>query len=98
MNLISDVDILMAKRNKLVSQLEEAHQLEECIAKRNNNIVERILKKYYDEQQTDGEIALFRQFTKLKSLLLKDSHDINDRIENAEHQLMELRRTNHYSA
>lgn len=97
-NLISAVDILMAKRNKLVSQLEEAHQLEECIAKRNNNIVERILRKYYDDQKPDGEIALFRQFTKLKSLLLKDSHDISDRIENAEQQLTELRQTNQCNA
>lgn len=116
---LTDTDILMAKRNKLVSQLEEAHQLEECIVRRNNIIIERILKKYFSEpgpasglrnlshqlpanddneenQDTvGGEIAEFKQYTRLKSLLLKDTHDIADRIDNAELQLNELKQTNH---
>ena len=91
-NLLTDIDILFAKRNKLVSQLEEAHQLEECIVRRNTVIVERILKKYFDE--TSSEISEFKQFTRLKSLLLKDSHDVADRIDNAELQLTELKQSN----
>lgn len=87
-----DSDILMAQRNKLVAQLEDAHQLEENITRRNNVIIQKILKKYYEETTNqDGAIAEFRQFTRLKSLLLKDSHDIADRISNAELQLTELR-------
>lgn len=96
LQILSDVDILMAKRTKLVSQLEEAHQLEECIVHRNNVIVQRILRKYFDDGNSgqDGLIAEFKQFTRLKSLLLKDSHDIADRIDNAELQLNELKQTN----
>lgn len=94
-HLLTDTDILVARRNKLVTQLEEAHQLEECIVRRNNVIIERILKKYYDESQSSSsnEIAEFRQFTRLKSLLLKDSHDVADRIDSAESQLTELKRS-----
>jgi len=91
LHLLTDADILIAKRNKLISQLEEAHQLEECIVHRNNIIIQRILKKYYDENGEDGEIAEFKQFTRLKSLLLKDTHDVADRIDNAELQLTELK-------
>lgn len=130
-HLLTDADILMAKRNKLVSQLEEAHQLEECIVRRNNIIIERILKKYFSEaasfnassgahgntlpgnREADneddaqnsetnnfemgagGEIAEFKQYTRLKSLLLKDTHDIADRIDSAVLQLNELKQTNH---
>lgn len=94
-HLLTDIDILIAKRNKLISQLEEAHQLEECIIHRNNIIVQRILKKYYqDIGGHDGEIVEFKQFTHLKSLLLRETHDVADRIESAELQLNELRKTN----
>lgn len=99
LHLLTDIDILIAKRDKLVSQLEEAHQLEECIVHRNNIIIQRILKKYYEDSEQDGnEIEEFRQFTRLKSLLLKDTHDIADRINNAELQLTELRQTNQCNA
>lgn len=91
---LTDMDILIAKRNKLVSQLEEAHQLEECIFKRNTVIIQKILKKYYNDAGQEGEIAEFKQFTRLKSLLLKDTHDVADRISNAELQLTELRQSN----
>lgn len=97
--LLTNTDILVAKRNKLVAQLDEAHQLEECIVRRNNVIIERILKKYYHEGSagptsgtaSDCEIAEFRQFTRLKSLLLKDTHDVADRIDSAESQLCQLK-------
>lgn len=93
-HMLTDTDLLTAKRNKLISQLEEAHQLEDCIFKRNNIIIQRILKKYYDEGGQSGEIAEFKQFTRLKSLLLKDTHDVADRIDNAELQLTELKQSN----
>lgn len=97
-HLLTDTDILVAKRNKLVAQLEEAHQLEECIVRRNNVIIERILKKYYEDGQSNSsnsgnEISEFRQFTRLKSLLLKDTHDVADRIDSAESQLTELKQS-----
>lgn len=96
-HLLTDIDILIAKRNKLISQLEEAHQLEECIVKRNYTIIQRILQKYYNDDSS-GEIAEFKQFTRLKSLLLKDTHDVADRIDNAELQLTELKQSlNHIS-
>lgn len=91
---LTEFDILIAKRAKLISQLDEAHQLEDCIVKRNDIIVERILKKYYDESEKDGAISEFRKFTKLKAFLLKDTHDIADRIDSAEHQMIKLRQTN----
>lgn len=96
------IDILVAKRNKLIAQLEEANLLEECIVRRNSIIIQRILSKYYQSEEIDndddddhenslGEIAQFRQFTRLKSLLLKDTHEVADRIDNAELQLSRLK-------
>lgn len=91
---LTDLDILQAKHSKLVGQLEEAHELEDCILTRNKTIIERILKKYYkDSGSHEGVIGEFRQFARLKSLLLKDSHAVADRIAAAESQLNELKQS-----
>ncbi|KAK9882457.1 hypothetical protein WA026_021490 [Henosepilachna vigintioctopunctata] len=77
---------LEAKRDKLLSQLEEAKCLKESIDRRSVN-VSNILTKYLDAE----EYADYDHFINMKAKLIMDSKEISDKIKLGEEQLSALR-------
>lgn len=77
---------LEAKRDKLLSQLEEAKSLKECIDRRSMNM-SNILTKYLD---SDG-YADYDHFINMKAKLIMDSKEVADKIQLGEEQLLALK-------
>lgn len=86
----NDLETLTNKRNKLLSQLEEAEQLQDAINGR-GDVIMKIVTKYFGDSADD--IADFIDFVRLKSSLLTDLRDVRNRIELGEKQLQALKCT-----
>lgn len=78
--------ILESKKDKLVEQLEEAKILKSNIDKR-SVIVSNILSKYLN----DEEFADYQHFINMKSKLLVEAREIQDKVKLGEEQLAALR-------
>lgn len=77
---------LEAKRDKLTSQHEEARRLKESIDKRSRQVA-LFLRRYLSPQ----EYADYGHFVRMKSKLLVDAREIDDKIRLGEEQLTALR-------
>lgn len=77
---------LEAKRDKLSSQHEEARRLKESIDRRSRQVAQ-FLRKYLSPQ----EYADYDHFVRMKSKLLVDAREIDDKIRLGEEQLAALR-------
>ncbi|KAL3275059.1 hypothetical protein HHI36_019831 [Cryptolaemus montrouzieri] len=77
---------LEAKRDKLLSQLEEAKSLKESIDRRSIS-VSNILTQYLDSE----EYADYDHFINMKAKLIMDSKEIADKIKLGEEQLSALK-------
>ncbi|XP_077518987.1 shroom isoform X2 [Amblyomma americanum] len=77
---------LEAKRDKLSSQHEEARRLKESIDRRSRQVAQ-FLRKYLTPQ----EYADYDHFVRMKSKLLVDAREIDDKIRLGEEQLAALR-------
>ncbi|CAN8006380.1 unnamed protein product, partial [Ixodes hexagonus] len=77
---------LEAKRDKLTSQHEEARRLKESIDKRSRQVA-LFLRRYLSPQ----EYADYGHFVRMKSKLLVDAREIDDKIRLGEEQLAALR-------
>lgn len=74
------------KRDKLLEQLDEAKILKRNIDKRSVN-VSAILAKYLD----DNEFADYQHFITMKTKLLMDGREIQDKVKLGEEQLAALK-------
>ncbi|XP_037506343.1 protein Shroom3 [Rhipicephalus sanguineus] len=77
---------LESKRDKLSSQHEEARRLKESIDRRSRQVAQ-FLRKYLTPQ----EYADYDHFVRMKSKLLVDAREIDDKIRLGEEQLAALR-------
>lgn len=77
--------ILEAKREKLREQHEDARRLKENIDRRSNH-VSTFLHKYL----TDDEYADYDRFMKLKTKLIMDIRELDEKINLGEEQLAAL--------
>lgn len=75
-----------SKRDKLLDQLEEAKILKINIDKRSAN-VSAILSKYL----TDDEFADYQHFINMKTKLIMDSRELQDKVKLGEEQLSALK-------
>ncbi|XP_011315204.1 uncharacterized protein Shrm isoform X2 [Fopius arisanus] len=78
--------ILESKRDKLLEQLEEAKILKINIDKRSSN-VSAILSKYLN----DEEFADYQHFINMKTKLIMDSRELQDKVKLGEEQLSALK-------
>ncbi|XP_063986604.1 protein Shroom isoform X2 [Diachasmimorpha longicaudata] len=78
--------ILESKRDKLLEQLEEAKTLKVNIDKRSSN-VSAILSKYLN----DEEFADYQHFINMKTKLIVDSRELQDKVKLGEEQLSALK-------
>ncbi|XP_015122984.1 uncharacterized protein LOC107045283 [Diachasma alloeum] len=78
--------ILESKRDKLLEQLEEAKTLKINIDKRSSN-VSAILAKYLN----DEEFADYQHFINMKTKLIMDSRELQDKVKLGEEQLSALK-------
>lgn len=78
--------ILESKRDKLLEQLEEAKILKINIDKRSVN-VSSILLKYLN----DDEFADYQHFINMKTKLIMDGREIQDKVKLGEEQLAALK-------
>ena len=79
-------EILEDKRAKLVDQLNEAKQLKESIDRR-SLAVSQFLQKHLSEETFED----YEHFVKMKSKLILDSKEINDKIRLGEEQIKALK-------
>lgn len=83
-----EIQLLLSKRSKLLSQLEEALLLKEAIDRRSQVIGDKILNKYLKDR---SEINDFIEFIKLKSKLIVESKEIRDKLETSHKQLLSFK-------
>ncbi len=86
--LFDEIQLLVMKREKLLIQLEEALQLRLSIDNRSVIIEEKILKKYFKDNEDLNE---FIEFIKLKSKLIVDIREIRDKIQLGEKHVYALK-------
>merc|ERR1712014_361276 len=85
-NMTMEREILEDKRAKLVDQLNEAKQLKESIDRR-SLAVSQFLQKHLSEETFED----YEHFVKMKSKLILDSKEINDKIRLGEEQIKALK-------
>lgn len=81
-------DALLAKREKLTSQLTEAKYLKDCIDKRSAQLTKLLAKILDEEAATD-----FEHFVCMKASLQVGARELVDRIGLGEEQLAALKET-----
>ncbi len=86
--LFDEIQLLVMKREKLLIQLEEALQLRLSIDNRSVIIEEKILKKYFKDNEDLNE---FIEFIKLKSKLIVYIREIRDKIQLGEKHVYALK-------
>jgi hypothetical protein len=87
--LFDEIQLLVMKREKLLIQLEEALQLRLIIDNRSVMIEEKILKKYFKDNNEN--LNEFIEFIKLKSKLIVDIREIKDKIQLGEKHVYALK-------